>query len=295
RPRQVKAIKECKEEVIALCKEHHCNPILVRLAWHDAGTFDKDCKKGFPKRGGATASIRFEPEINHAANAGLVNALHLLQPIKDKHPEVGWADLIQLASAAAIEEAGGPVIDMKYGRKDAESSGGCVDEGNLPAGSAPFPKADTPQARSCLDHIRNVFYRMGFDDEAIVALSGAHTLGRAQKGRSGEGAEMTKLTSEGGCPRGAGKSGVGMPGGSAWTENWLQFDNSYFKTIPDKDADPEILKMETDKCLFTDEGFLPHAQKFKDSQEAFFESYKKAHKKLSELGCEWEPEGGFTV
>ena len=42
------------------------------------------------------------------------------------------------------------MIDMKYGRKDAESSGGCVDEGNLPAGSAPFPKADTPQARSCL-------------------------------------------------------------------------------------------------------------------------------------------------
>ena len=38
---------------------------------------------------------------------------------------------------------------------------------------------------------------------------------------------MTKLTSEGCCPRGAGKSGVGMPGGSAWTENWLQFDNRW--------------------------------------------------------------------
>ena len=56
--------------------------------------------------GGANGSIRFEPEINHGANAGLVNALQLLQPIKDKHPEVGWADLIQLASAAAIEQAG---------------------------------------------------------------------------------------------------------------------------------------------------------------------------------------------
>ncbi|CAM9953940.1 unnamed protein product, partial [Sphacelaria rigidula] len=56
--------------------------------------------------GGANGSIRFEPEINHGANSGLVNALHLLQPIKDKHPEVGWADLIQLASATAIQAAG---------------------------------------------------------------------------------------------------------------------------------------------------------------------------------------------
>lgn len=40
---------------------------------------------------------------------------------------------------------GGPVIDMKYGRKDAETPACCVDEGNLPAGNAPFPDADTPQ------------------------------------------------------------------------------------------------------------------------------------------------------
>lgn len=33
-------------------------------------------------------------------------------------------------------------------------------------------------------HLRNVFYRMGFGDEGIVALSGAHTLGRAQKVRT---------------------------------------------------------------------------------------------------------------
>lgn len=30
-------------------------------------------------------------------------------------------------------------------------------------------------------HLRNVFYRMGFGDQEIVALSGAHTIGRAHK------------------------------------------------------------------------------------------------------------------
>lgn len=37
------------------------------------------------------------------------------------------------------------MIDMKYGRKDATTPQCCVDEGNLPAGNAPFPDADTPQ------------------------------------------------------------------------------------------------------------------------------------------------------
>lgn len=64
--------------------------------------------------GGANGSIRFEPEINHGANAGLVHALQLLQPIKDKYAEVGWADLIQMASAAAIEAAGETVFNPSY-------------------------------------------------------------------------------------------------------------------------------------------------------------------------------------
>lgn len=51
-----------------------CMPIMVRLAWHDAGTF---CAKD--NTGGANASIRFEPEISHGANAGLTAATQLMQ------------------------------------------------------------------------------------------------------------------------------------------------------------------------------------------------------------------------
>ena len=40
-------------------------------------------------------------------------------------------------------------------------------------------------ARDAATHLRNVFYRMGLDDAEIVALSGAHTIGRAFKARSG--------------------------------------------------------------------------------------------------------------
>ncbi|CAN0346385.1 unnamed protein product, partial [Ectocarpus sp. 6 AP-2014] len=318
---KVASLRACKAEVMKMCAADDDNPILIRLAWHDAGTFNKDSAESWPRCGGANGSIRFEPEINHEANLGLVFGLKLLQPLKDKYPEVGWADLIQLASATAVEEAGGPVIDMRYGRKDAATPKDCVDEGNLPAGDAPFPDADTPQnarhgffrslswmlllpvdtmetlCSSCSwqAHLRNVFYRMGFGDEGIVALSGAHTLGRAgQLNAEGDWSPCTKFTAAGVCPRGR-RTKQGKPRGSSWTRNWMKFDNSYFATVPDEEGGSELFKLETDKCLFVDKGFLPFAQKYKESQEAFFEDYKKAHKMLSELGAVWEPEGGFTI
>ena len=115
-------------------------------------------------------------------------------------------------------------------------------------------------------------------------------VGRAYKDRSGLGAEKTKFTDGSKQIRGDGKEAKYTPGGSSWTEKWLIFDNSYFTTIPDPSADPELLKLSTDKTVFDDDGFRPFAEKFRDSQDAFFESYAKAHKKLSELGSKFEEE-----
>lgn len=50
-------------------------------------------------------------------------------------------------------------------------------------------------------------------------VTGAHTLGRVKKDRSGFGKEKTKYT----------ENGPGTPGGTSWTIEWLKFDNSYFK------------------------------------------------------------------
>ena len=52
------------------------------------------------------------------------------------------------------------------------------------AGAAPWPN----EAAGAAEHLRWVFYRQGFNDQEIVALSGAHTIGRAHKNRSGLGA-----------------------------------------------------------------------------------------------------------
>ncbi|PIN00303.1 L-ascorbate peroxidase [Handroanthus impetiginosus] len=169
-------LKSAREDIKELLNSKFSHPILVRLGWHDAGTYDKNIAD-WPQRGGANGSLRFEIELKHGANAGLVNALKLLQPIKDKYSSVTYADLFQLASATAVEEAGGPKIPMKYGRVDVSGPEQCPEEGRLPDAGPPSPAA----------HLRDVFYRMGLNDKEIVALSGAHTLGRSRPDRSGWG------------------------------------------------------------------------------------------------------------
>ncbi|KAK6938385.1 hem peroxidase [Dillenia turbinata] len=256
-------LKSAKEDIKELLKTTFCHPILVRLGWHDSGTYDKNIEE-WPKRGGANGSLRFDIELKHAANAGLVNALKLLQPIKDKYSGLTYADLFQLASATAVEEAGGPKIPMKYGRVDVSGPEQCPEEGKLPDAGPPSPS----------EHLR----------EEIVALSGAHTLGRSRPERSGWGKPETKYT----------KDGPGAPGGQSWTVQWLKFDNSYFKDIKEK-RDADLLVLPTDAALFEDPSFKVFAEKYAEDQEAFFKDYAEAHAKLSNLGAKFDPPEGFSI
>eukprot|EP00252_Welwitschia_mirabilis_P008479 TRINITY_DN2034_c0_g1_i7.p1 TRINITY_DN2034_c0_g1~~TRINITY_DN2034_c0_g1_i7.p1 ORF type:complete len:393 (-),score=96.24 TRINITY_DN2034_c0_g1_i7:279-1457(-) len=266
-------LRLARQDITQLIHSTHCNPILVRLGWHDAGTYDKNIQE-WPRCGGANGSLRFEIEQKHKANAGLVNALKLLQPIKDKYPNITYADLFQLASALAIEEAGGPEIPMIYGRLDAPGPEYCPPEGKLPDAGPPSPAA----------HLRDVFYRMGFTDKEIVALSGAHTLGRARPERSGWGKPATKYT----------KDGPGAPGGQSWTVEWLKFDNFYFKDIKEK-RDEDLLVLPTDAVLFEDPGFKEYAETYAVDQDTFFRDYAEAHSKLSNLGAKFDPPEGFSI
>ncbi|XP_027357546.1 probable L-ascorbate peroxidase 6, chloroplastic/mitochondrial isoform X2 [Abrus precatorius] len=266
-------LKGAREDIKELLRTKFCHPILIRLGWHDAGTYNKNIEE-WPQRGGANGSLRYEVELKHAANAGLVNALKLLQPIKDKYSGVTYADLFQLAGATAVEEAGGPKIPMKYGRVDVSGPEQCPEEGRLPDAGPPSPA----------DHLRQVFYRMGLNDKEIVALSGAHTLGRSRPDRSGWGKPETKYT----------KDGPGAPGGQSWTVQWLKFDNSYFKDIKEK-KDEDLLVLPTDAALFEDPSFKVYAEKYAEDEGAFFKDYAEAHAKLSNLGAKFDPPEGIVI
>jgi L-ascorbate peroxidase len=125
--------QKAREALTKLMDSTRCNPILIRLAWHDSGTYSVEAKdQPWPKPGGATASIRFKPELGHAANNGLDIALNLLNPIKEEVPDMSWSDLIQLGSAVAIEHAGGPHVPLRFGRLDAQSGDDCTPDDRLP-------------------------------------------------------------------------------------------------------------------------------------------------------------------
>uniref|UniRef100_A0A1J3CSR5 L-ascorbate peroxidase n=1 Tax=Noccaea caerulescens TaxID=107243 RepID=A0A1J3CSR5_NOCCA len=159
----LKEIEKARRDLRALISCRNCAPIMLRLAWHDAGTYD--AKK---KTGGPNGSIRFKEELNRPYNKGLEKAVAFCEEVKCKHPRVSYADLYQLAGVVAVEVTGGPAIKFTPGRKDAD----CPDEGEL------------PDANQGSLHLRSVFSRMGLSDRDIVALSGGHTLGRAHKERS---------------------------------------------------------------------------------------------------------------
>eukprot|EP00172_Hildenbrandia_rubra_P001097 Plantae.Rhodophyta-Hildenbrandia_rubra.ctg16585.p1 GENE.Plantae.Rhodophyta-Hildenbrandia_rubra.ctg16585~~Plantae.Rhodophyta-Hildenbrandia_rubra.ctg16585.p1 ORF type:complete len:268 (-),score=57.84 Plantae.Rhodophyta-Hildenbrandia_rubra.ctg16585:2913-3641(-) len=162
-----------REEFINLFKETPCMPLIVRLAWHDAGTYNKS-----DNTGGANGTVRFEPEIKHGANAGLKKAVDIMEKIHQKYPSVSYADLYQLGSVVAVEYAGGPKIPFRFGRPDGKQEV-CTPDGRLPDAAKRMP------------HLRDIFYRMGFSDKEIVVLSGAHSLGGAHKDRSGYEGEWT--------------------------------------------------------------------------------------------------------
>lgn len=53
-------------------------PVLLRLGWHASGTYDALTKTG----GSNGATMRFPPEGDHGANAGLTAARDFLEPVK---------------------------------------------------------------------------------------------------------------------------------------------------------------------------------------------------------------------
>ncbi|CAL8471756.1 g11298 [Coccomyxa elongata] len=238
-------------------------PILVRLAWHCSGSYDKATNTG----GSNGATMRFPPESDIGANKGLDVARKLLEPIKEQYPWISYSDLWTLAGAVAIEEMGGPPIKWRPGRTDQPDGKNCPPDGRLPDGA------------KGAQHIRDIFYRMGFNDQEIVALSGAHALGRCHADRSGfEG---------------------------PWTHSPITFSNEYFKLLLDEKwnkkkwkgpvqyedkTSKSLMMLPTDMALVWDKKFRPYVELYAKDDQKFFDDFAKAFSTLLELGVPFKEE-----
>ncbi|KAM7516118.1 hypothetical protein LguiA_005701 [Lonicera macranthoides] len=256
----VKEIEKARRDLRALISMKNCAPIMLRLAWHDAGTYDAKTKTGGPN-----GSIRNEEEYKHSSNNGLKIAIDLCEEIKARHPMITYADLYQvtmaseiilfwlgfvkLAGVVAVEVTGGPTIVFVPGRKDSMES---PKEGRLP---------DAKQGLSSKEFCFQVALILSTVQSLSCILHGS-LLHRKQQGRA--------------HPE---RSGFDGP----WTREPLKFDNSYFVEL--LKGDPEgLLKLPTDKALVEDPKFRPYVELYAKDEEEFFKDYAASHKKLSELG-----------
>lgn len=246
-------------------------PVLVRLAWHCAGTWDKDEQNG----GSEGATMRFSPEADHGGNAGLGWARNMLEPVKAKYPNMSYADLYIFAGKVAIESMGGPEIGFKSGRTD-------VSDSAPPApNSVHSPDGRLPDGDKGPQHIRDIFYRMGFNDQEIVALSGAHSTGRCHTDRSGFWGPWSY------SPSTFSNEYFRLLIEEKWTPKtehngkpWNQASNPQFES-----RDKQLMMLVTDLALIQDPKFKVWVEKYKADEELFFRDFASAFQKLTELGC----------
>lgn len=243
-------------------QDENLGPTMVRLAWHSSGTYDKMSKTG----GSGGGTIRFKEELAHGGNAGLDKMVEKLEPIHSKYSGISYADLYVLAGATALEAAG-VKVPFKAGRVDAMSPDAVTPDGRLPDAS----KGNDPQKTAAALR-KDVFYRMGFNDQEIVALSGAHALGRCH-------------------PDASGYSGP-------WTPTPTILNNGYFNLLlslpwtlkkwdgPMQFEDPsgKLMMLPSDLVLIQDSDFRPFVVKYAKDNDLFVKDFTAAYTKLTELG-----------
>ncbi|MBO0842684.1 MAG: catalase/peroxidase HPI [Nocardioides sp.] len=241
----------------------HYGPLVLRMAWHLAGTYRVD-----DGRGGASAGMqRFAPLNSWPDNRNLDKARRLLWPVKQKYGRsISWSDLMVFAGNRALESMGFRTFGFAGGREEVweadetywgpehawladERHTGVRDLDHPLAASEmgliyvdPQGPATTPDPVMAARDIRQTFARMGFSDEETVALiAGGHTFGKthgaADPARTlGPEPEGAPLESQGlgwASSHGVGNGPDAVVSGleGIWNPTPTQWDNGYLETL----------------------------------------------------------------
>ncbi len=246
----------------------HYGGLMIRLAWHSAGTYRLADGRG----GGGTGSQRFAPLNSWPDNGNLDKARRLLWPLKKKYGnKISWADLYILSGNIAYETMGLKTFGFSYGRADiwhpekdiywgaekewlepSDSRYENVDKPNTmenPLAAVqmgliyvnPEGVNGQPDPLKSAGQVRETFARMAMNDEETAALTaGGHTVGKCHGNSSGdalgpepEAAEVHEQGFGWTNPNMNGKAANANTSGleGAWTTNPTEFDMGYFKLL----------------------------------------------------------------
>ena len=238
----------------------HYGPLMIRMAWHSAGTYRISDGRGAAGSG----QQRFAPLNSWPDNANLDKARRLLWPIKQKYGrKLSWADLMVLAGNVALESMGfktfgfgggrvdawepdddvywGPestwLADERYsGERELEDPLAAVQMGLIYVN--PEGPNGNPDPLAAAHDIRETFRRMAMNDEETVALiAGGHTFGKTHGAGDPESVgpepEAAGLEEQGFGWRSSFGTGIGadaITGGPEviWTTTPTQWSNDFF-------------------------------------------------------------------
>jgi catalase-peroxidase len=242
----------------------HYGPLIIRMAWHAAGTY----RIGDGRGGAGSGMQRFEPLNSWPDNANLDKARHLLWPIKQKYGrKISWADLMVLAGNCALESMGFKTFGFGGGREDAWEPDDTTDWGpedtwlgdKRYSGERDLQKPfaavqmgliyvnpEGPNGRpdpiaAAID-IRETFARMAMNDEETVALIvGGHTFGKTHGaadpkqyvgfGPAGAGIEEQNLGWRNTFGTGSGDDTITSGLEGAWTQMPTRWSNLYLDNL----------------------------------------------------------------
>jgi catalase-peroxidase len=241
----------------------HYGPLMIRLAWHSAGTYRIADGRG----GGGRGQQRFAPLNSWPDNVHLDKARRLLWPVKQKYGrKLSWADLMILAGNVALETMGFKTFGFAGGRADTWESDHDVDwgtetewlaahrhsgdrvlEGPLAAVQMgliyvnPEGPDGHPDPVAAARDIRETFARMAMNDEETVALiAGGHTFGKthgaAPATNVGPNPEADDIVAQGlgwKSRHGAGFAGDAITSGLevTWTTTPTKWGNNFFENL----------------------------------------------------------------
>jgi len=140
-------------------------PGTLRLFFHDCFVEGCDASVIIQSTSSNTAEKDF-PDNMSLAGDGFDTVIKAKQAVEKVCPNtVSCADILTMAARDVVALAGGPQFNVELGRRDGLISQASRVNGNLPKGSF------------TLNQLNSLFAGKGLNQEDMVALSGAHTVG----------------------------------------------------------------------------------------------------------------------
>ena len=241
----------------------HYGPLIIRMAWHSAGTY----RTGDGRGGASGGRQRFAPLNSWPDNINLDKARRVLWPVKQKYGRaLSWADLMVLSGNVALESMGFETYGFAGGREDDFAPDESIDwgpeeemlgderhdeegilEGDLAADHMgliyvnPEGPGGNPDPEESATYIRQSFKRMAMNDEETVALiAGGHEFGKvhgaAPDDHLGDAPEAAPIEQQGlgwESDYGTGKGNDTITSGleGPWTESPIEWNHDFLENL----------------------------------------------------------------